>query len=87
MYPIFPEENRGLGRLLLIPRFGVYGGTMDFDTSTLNLDMETEFLPEEFMYDLPEAPPTWSCRWRHPGPDYPPEAPKFKDPVREVQLE
>ena len=63
---------------LVDPRF-------DTTTNTIHCDMETDFVPEEFMYDLPVAPPTWSCRWRHPGPDYPPEAPKFKDPIREAQ--
>tara|TARA_B110001452_G_scaffold57762_1_gene44820 strand:- start:117 stop:407 length:291 start_codon:yes stop_codon:yes gene_type:complete len=86
MYRLGPmQENAPLNRHLLIPRFGVHGSTFDATTKTMDCDMETDFVPEEFMYDLPEAPPTWSCRWRHPGPDYPPEAPKFKDPIREAQ--
>ena len=89
MYQVGPMQEKApqLNRNLVIPRYGVWGTTFDTTTKTMDCDFETDFVPEEFMYDLPEAPPTWSCRWRHPGPDYPPEAPKFKDPVREVQPE
>ena len=53
-----PNANNGLGQYCAQPGVGIWKGSVDFETATMDIDMATNFVTEKEMYDDPTYPAT-----------------------------